>query len=758
MSPEQAEGRLADMGPASDVYSLGATLFALLAGRPPLEDSDVAEVLRKVRRGEIPPAREVSPRVPAALEAVCRKAMAPAPRDRYPSARALADDVEHWLADEPVSAYREPWWERERRQLKRHRSLVAALAIAAPVAIVSLSTIVAHEVLTKAQLQKNNDELAKANDVASKSLAKARRREDLAFRALDNYRTVIQEIPELQQRPDLLPVRRRLLEAPLDFYRQLEQEVDAGDPSERDLDRLTSNRVALAQFNLAAIGAEIGDEADAMKAYGQAIDLMESLLREHDEPQYRHQLATALNNVANLHVSAGRLGEARAEMDRALALRERSARDDGGRIGSRSDLALSHQNLGWLDSKTGRPESALAHYRKARGLREALAREAPDQEWRRTTLAQTCSNLGWMLASLRRRDEARECFVRARDIQEALVTRQPTYVSYRVDLAATYNGLAGLEEGDAALAPMKRGVDLREALAREAPSVASYQSGLATALMMLGNIHRNARRFDEAAAAQRRAVAVLEPVVRGHSEAGQFGIDLANCLNHLGLTLVDAGRAAEALPAYERALDLLAPVRKRDSSNFEVRSLTAGALNNRGLALAKLRRHEEALDDYRKAIAEERVCFEAAPQLYQYRKWLNLHIYNMGKSLRALGRLDEAYATYRDRMKLWDEAPPEQRSPEENYDAACSLALLVPAVGQGKPDDALNEAERARRRRFTDEAFAELRAAVEGGFSRATLFAQDRDFDAIRSDPRFAPLLLRVMDRAFPADPFAPGP
>src|SRR5262249_34349130 len=100
MSPEQAAGRLDLLGPASDVYSLGATPYALLAGRPPLEEADVGAMLRRVERGDFPLPRQVRPDVPAALEAVCLKAMALRPEDRYPSPRVLADELEHWLADE----------------------------------------------------------------------------------------------------------------------------------------------------------------------------------------------------------------------------------------------------------------------------------------------------------------------------------------------------------------------------------------------------------------------------------------------------------------------------------------------------------------------------------------------------------------------------------------------------------------------------------------------------------------------------------
>ena len=107
MSPEQAEGHA--LGKASDVFSLGATLYHIIAGRPPIEKDDKYVMLSRARRGEFTPLRQVNPRVPAPLEAICQKAMSASPDDRYASPHALADEIEHWLADEPVVAWKEPW-------------------------------------------------------------------------------------------------------------------------------------------------------------------------------------------------------------------------------------------------------------------------------------------------------------------------------------------------------------------------------------------------------------------------------------------------------------------------------------------------------------------------------------------------------------------------------------------------------------------------------------------------------------------------
>jgi serine/threonine protein kinase len=115
MSPEQAEGRLDLLGPASDVYGLGATLYCLLTGKPPVEGQDMAEVLKKVQCAKFATPRQIQADISPALEAICLKAMALKPQNRYAAPRELAEDIEHWLADEPVGAWAEPWSVKARR-------------------------------------------------------------------------------------------------------------------------------------------------------------------------------------------------------------------------------------------------------------------------------------------------------------------------------------------------------------------------------------------------------------------------------------------------------------------------------------------------------------------------------------------------------------------------------------------------------------------------------------------------------------------
>ena len=129
MSPEQAAGNLNGLGTASDVYSLGATLYHVLTGRPPFQGSDIGEILAAVQTGIIKRPRSINRRVAKPLEAICLKAMALEPEQRYATSRELAEDVERWLADEPVFARPDTGLQRIQRWTRRHRGVTLATAI-----------------------------------------------------------------------------------------------------------------------------------------------------------------------------------------------------------------------------------------------------------------------------------------------------------------------------------------------------------------------------------------------------------------------------------------------------------------------------------------------------------------------------------------------------------------------------------------------------------------------------------------------------
>ncbi len=189
MAPEQAGGYTKQAGPAADIYAMGAVLYELLTGRPPFRGATLLETIEQVKSTEpVPPSRLV-PKLPLDIETICLKCLEKDPEKRYETAQALAEDLKHFKADEPILARPIGRAERTWRWCRRNR-LVAGLAGGIALAMV-LGTIVAtyfayratrgeHLASQKATEAKANADQAQeqtqlAKVAAEKAIAAARR-------------------------------------------------------------------------------------------------------------------------------------------------------------------------------------------------------------------------------------------------------------------------------------------------------------------------------------------------------------------------------------------------------------------------------------------------------------------------------------------------------------------------------------------------------------------------------------------------------
>ena len=196
------------------------------------------------------------------LGAVCLKAMALKAEDRYESCRALANDIERWLADEPVSARREPLRERAWRWVRKHPIPASAVAAALAVGLVASLYGLRRE-------REFATGLAAANAAIDQQRARAEHRERQAIEAVKRFRDAVTDNPALKNNPALEDLRKTLLKEPLSFFRSLRDQLQADNDTRPE----ALGRLAAAVSELGHLTDEIGNKQDAIIAHQEALEL-----------------------------------------------------------------------------------------------------------------------------------------------------------------------------------------------------------------------------------------------------------------------------------------------------------------------------------------------------------------------------------------------------------------------------------------------------------------------------------------------------
>jgi serine/threonine-protein kinase len=647
MSPEQAAGDLESLGPPSDVYSLGATLYHLLTGRAPVE-GDLAHALRAVKAGEITPPRRLDPTIDPALEAVCLEAMALQPADRYPSARALAEDVERWMADEPVSAWPEPWSRRVRRWAKRNRTLVTAAGVALVAGVAGLTAILvvqtrAHTAVTSALARETraNLALAMANDELARSRAAVEARYDLALDAVKTFHTGASE-DFLLKEERFQALRNRLLASAAEFYGKL------GTLLGRETDLASRRALAEANFELAGLTARVGRNADALAAHRAVLDARRVLAAAPGAgPTAQVDVGRSLTEIAGLLEAAGKADEAQAAYREAeAALRKPAAQSPE----ARAALAACRSRMGFFLTTLGKQDEALAAYRLARADQQALVDVPNAPPEARRDLADTINRIGRVLANTGHPREAQVEYRAALAIRQALADAHPDNTDARNALSASHNNI-GIElwrsgRLSEAESEYRAALALRKVLADANPAVTEFRKQLQASQVNLGNLLRQAGRLKEAEALFREAAAVDAELVRENPSVPEFRRLLALNYHYLGTVLKAMGRIREAEPEYREAQAVLRDLVASHPNVPQFRSDLSSTHNELGILLAESGRTREAEVEFRANAAVTRALADAYPTVTEYRDRLATGLVNLGDFLSESGQTADAEREY----------------------------------------------------------------------------------------------------------------
>jgi serine/threonine-protein kinase len=652
MSPEQAAGKIDALGPASDVYSLGATLYCLLTGRAPFDDADVLELLHKVERGEFPPPRQLKAWIHPALEAICLKAMATDPARRYESPRQLTDDIEHWLADEPVSAWPDPLAEQVRRWMRRRRTLMTAAAAALVAATIGLAAVLVVQAKANSALNKANGLLAesvlrekKANTDLAAAASQIQERFDLALEAIKTFHTGVAE-DALLKNDNLQPVRDRLLKGAAEFYKRL------GDKLSGQSDRGSRRALGQAYFQMAQLASDLGAMEQAIANHRQALEIRRGLAEGTEaDGEAKLEVGDSLINLGYLLKGSGRTEEARASYEKARTLLEDLTRASPDIAPFRRELARSHNSIGNLLRDAGKRAEAMASHQAALAIQQKLAEDNPAVTRFQSDLANSHNDVGNLLADAGKTPEALRSYQAALAIQQTLVDASPANTHPRRSLAFSHRNIALLLERtgkpEGAMASYQAALAIRQRLADANPAVTRFQSDLGAIHADIARLLERTGKPAEAMESLRAALAIQQKQADANPAVTEFQRELAGTHSAIARLLHLTGKPAEALASHEAERAIVQRLVEANPADTSLQRDLARSHWGIGAKLIELGKPAGALASVRAVLAIQQRSVDANQNIPNSLYVLAASHQNISILLRDMGKPEEALASRR---------------------------------------------------------------------------------------------------------------
>lgn len=659
MPPEQAEGRQHDVDERSDVFALGKILLDIVATNGP-----------------------------GPLRSIVARATAAGSADRYQSVRALADDVQRWLADEKVTVHRDSLGVRLARRLRKNPVWVTGFAVA----IVGLTITVVAVAVEQRQT-------AHQRDLAQENEGKAKKERDekeverqRAVSAREQTRQALRSFLE-DDVVRLFERTAKVTEAEFAFLDQLAERFRAY--GQGDFTDETRRTVYRGLFRIAVIFARFNQNQRAEKLYRDVIVRIDQLL--YSSPGDSLLIKSRADTQANLAHLLGQTSpkEASSLFQQSLATLQRLRQDHPTNPEVVSQLSLKSNNYAEFLSRTGQIDQARRKYLEAINFSQQFQTMSPANDEPKRFQGGIHYNLGNLLSEI---------------------------------------------DPPAASEHHRRSIEFRSNLLAKQPSDSVLQDNLAESYCALG-LHLSHSNPEESLRLYQEALKIQDKLVQEFPSNVGYCQHRSHTMHNLGVLHSDQGRTTEAGEVYERSVKLMRDLAERNAESpiFQ---------NELAVSLYHLGQHYFELKNWKKAreLAEETVFLCERTGLSKSK--IDKHRLHYALTLRLLAGAHRGLGDYQQAIQVSDRlAKFPNDVGTECHDPAAILASCIPLVEKdSRRTDTTAYVEDLRKR-----SMSFLRQAYNAGaYDDADLLDELRtvkDFDPIRRDPEFKQLLKQIAER-----------